>query len=95
MSSRRANQWKWFSAKVLEHIEGYTVPQYGDYPDDLCTGMTVENLRMQLKKYTARLGNNARGQVEGLRDLLKIAHYACMLYSKEIDGDGLSTKFSE
>lgn len=93
--SKRANQWKWFSKRVLEHVENYTVPQYGDYPDDLCTGMSIENLRMQLKKYTARLGNNARGREEGIRDLVKIAHYACMLYSKEMDSDRVSTEFSE
>jgi hypothetical protein len=36
----------------------------------------------QVEKYVRRFKNPARGEEERLRDMLKIAHYACMAYSK-------------
>jgi hypothetical protein len=82
MQSKRGNEWIEFAAKVLYHIENYTVPQYGDDPNDRFAEMSADEVMVDLKKYLARLGRNQRGEVEQLRDLLKIAHVACVVEAK-------------
>lgn len=78
--SLRGDDWLEFSAAVLQHIEHYTVPQYGDKGNDLASEYTVVQCVQQIKKYAARAGSNQRGG-QDLLDLLKIAHYAQMAYS--------------
>lgn len=80
--SNRGIQWNEFSSEVLDHIEKYTVPQYGDYPDDMASNFTKSDIDLQLRKYVTRQcnGGGSRGQAEDMRDYLKIAHYACMAY---------------
>ena len=80
--SKRADQWKTFALRVVDHIEKYTVPQYGDYPDDQASSFTEEEIISQFKRYVNRLSSNARGEIEAKRDLFKIAHYAALLYFK-------------
>lgn len=41
--SERGKDWLAFSAKVLAHIEEYTVPQYGDKGEDLATTCNSEH----------------------------------------------------
>ena len=77
----RSKEWWNFSKLVIDHIESYTVPQYGDKGEDQCTEFTEADFITQLKKYLNRYGRNSRpGQQE--LDLIKIAHYAGMLHSK-------------
>ena len=78
-TSNRGNDWNNFSEKVLDHIEKYTVPQYGDKGEDQCTEFTIQDFQTQLKKYTNRMGKNSRPGQDKL-DLLKICHYAQMLH---------------
>jgi len=78
--SLRGNDWLEFSGKMMGHIELYTVPQYGDKPNDQCAEYTPEEFIMQIKKYVARFGKNSRDG-QDLLDLLKIAHYAQMAYT--------------
>lgn len=79
--SLRAIEWLEFSAHVLNHIETYTVPQYGDKGEDQCTEFSESDFITQMKRYLNRYGKNAREGQQQL-DLLKIAHYACMLSAK-------------
>jgi hypothetical protein len=75
MVSNKGSSWSQFSEQVLNHIEEYVVPQYGDEGEDECATYSVEDCIKQIKKYAARNGRNSRvGQ--DLVDLLKIAHYA-------------------
>ncbi len=83
--SRRGAEWDLFAALVAAHIESYTVPQYGDKPDDQVEQWTPEDCMKTIKRYTDRHGKNRRGPAEDLRDALKIAHYACLAYSKMVD----------
>ncbi len=80
--SNRGEQWDIFADKVLEHIENYTVPQYGDDPDDQVEGWTAEQCIESIQRYINRFHRNARGPEERLRDMKKIAHYACLAYDK-------------
>ena len=81
---KRSKEWWEFSKQVIDHIESYTVPQYGDKDEDQCTGFTESDFITQMKKYLNRYGKNARpGQQE--LDLVKIAHYAGMLHAKLIE----------
>jgi len=86
--SNRGNQWVEFSKEVLCHIDDYTVPQYGDMPDDQVEEFTLADFKTNLKKYMNRIGSNARGNDEAVRDAFKIAHYACImcaLLRKEVE----------
>ena len=79
--SRRGDEWEDFSDLVWQHVENYTVTQYGDAPDDFAEdyspGLCVEHIL----RYARRFGSNQRPG-ERLRDLLKIAHYACLAHGK-------------
>ncbi|MFA5378311.1 MAG: hypothetical protein WC455_21335 [Dehalococcoidia bacterium] len=83
MPSNRGNEWISFSRAVLTHIEEYTVPQYGDAPNDqLAQEWSYADCMLAIRKYANRAGKNSRGAVEAERDLVKIAHYACVALSK-------------
>ena len=75
----RGHEWADFAKDVLTHVENYTVPQYGDAPDDQASTWDVLEIKSQLSRYVNRIGRNARGEAESRRDCLKIAHYACIL----------------
>lgn len=77
----RSKEWWAFSKQVIEHIESYTVPQYGDKGEDQCTEFNEADFITQMKKYLNRYGKNARPGQQKL-DLIKIAHYAGMLHGK-------------
>lgn len=82
--SNRGNQWNEFSSEVHKHIENYTVPQYGDAPNDLASQYSKGDFDMQLRKYITRQANGGgcRGIKNDMLDYLKIAHYASMAYMK-------------
>lgn len=80
-TTNRGAEWGEFSNTVLAHIENYTTKQYGDAPDDTVQEMTAEDCIKQVKKYAQRFGNNQRSG-QDLLDMLKVAHYACLAYSK-------------
>jgi hypothetical protein len=82
MMTRRGANWMAFANKVQKHINDYTVPQFGDQPDDHIEGWTAEDCIKQIEKYVDRFGRNQRGAAEQLRDMLKIAHYAELAYEK-------------
>lgn len=79
--SNRAEEWKKFSDAVLEHIETYTVPQYGDAPHDQASTFSKEFIACNIQRYINRVDTNQRGPAERKRDAYKIAHYACILAS--------------
>ena len=81
MSNRRS-EWNAFAYKVGQHIDEYTVVQYGDFPDDQLSSYSIADCITQIKKYCNRIGTNVRGKEETKRDMLKVAHYACVAYSK-------------
>ena len=87
--SKRGGQWVVFSSDVLSHIELYTVPQYGDWPDDQAESFTQDDIAVQLRRYVNRIGRGSRGTKEAIRDAYKIAHYACLLHARiERDAKG-------
>ncbi len=82
MAYNRVLEWNLFSAIVREHILNYTIPQYGDSPDDEVEKWSPEMCAAALSKYIRRFGSQQRGREEGIRDMLKIAHFACLAYIK-------------
>lgn len=86
--SKRAEDWIKFSNEVLQHIENYTVPQYGDKGEDQITEWSVEECLLAIKKRQARYGKNVR-EGQQVLDFLKMAHetqIACDKYKEEING---------
>lgn len=81
MTAQRTKDWNAFAAKVADHIENYTVPQYGDAPNDNVESWSAQDCIAQVQKYAARFGNNQRTGQEEL-DLMKIAHYAQLALGK-------------
>jgi hypothetical protein len=80
--SNRCKEWQAYSAIVGAHIELYTVPQYGDAPDDQASGFSEQDIAANIRRYMNRLETGVRGPVEAQRDLLKIAHYCAVLHTK-------------
>ena len=76
--SDRGEDWLIFANNVLNHIENYTVSQYGDKGEDQCTEFTDQDFITQIKKYLNRYGKNSRPN-QGKLDILKCAHYIQML----------------
>jgi hypothetical protein len=78
--SARGMDWMVFAAAVLNHIENYTVGQYGDSGQDPASEYTPEDALRSASKYIARFGRNAR-EGEQSRDFLKLAHYAQLAHT--------------
>lgn len=81
MTAKRTKDWNEFATKVADHIENYTVPQYGDAPNDNVEAWSAQDCIAQVQKYAARFGTNQRVGQEQL-DLMKIAHYAQLANAK-------------
>lgn len=79
--SDRGRDWMTFAAKVLDHIENYTVPQYGDKGSDRATDYTMKTISEHIGRYKDRMESNSRGTIEAKRDMLKVAHYASFGYN--------------
>lgn len=84
--SNRGKQWLEFADVVRKHVEYYTVPQYGDSPDDQIEDWTAKECVRAIGKRCARFGSNSRGDQEKL-DLKKMAHEACLAYFKLLEAD--------
>lgn len=82
MTDTRLKEWQEFSAIVEKHIVDYTVPQYGDKPNDLVSTWSKQQILQQIEKYLRRHGKNQRENQDSL-DLIKMAHYTAMIYFKE------------
>ena len=80
--SNRANEWTEFAIITKAHIENYTVPQYGDSPNDQVEEWSITTCAENIKRYANRIGSSRRGKLETLRDMVKIAHYACLILGK-------------
>jgi hypothetical protein len=80
----RIFEWKHFANLVATHVAEYTIPQYGDSPDDEVENWTPEMCIKAIQKYTKRFESGQRGKQETVRDMLKIAHFACLCYFKLI-----------
>jgi len=83
----RVKQWKEFSNIVIDHIENYTLPQYGDSDIDQIDEFSAEDCWKNVQRYFNRRKSNVRGTIERRRDILKIAHYMCFIFDKR---EGLS-----
>lgn len=81
----RLQEWEDFAAKVTQHLVEYTIPQYGDFPNDQMTTAAIADIKHNMTRYLNRMDNNVRGQEDQLRDLLKLAHYSCLAYTKFIE----------
>jgi hypothetical protein len=78
----RVQEWITFAMVVSEHIRNYTVPQYGDAPRDQVEEWTTDQCWESIARYCNRRKSNARGRMEQLRDIVKIAHYCCLIFLK-------------
>ena len=78
----KIDEWAIFSAAVMDHIDEYVVPQYGDYPDEMIEEFNLRDIQKQLGRYVKRIEFSSRGIEDSIVDSLKIAHYACYLHTK-------------
>jgi hypothetical protein len=84
--TQQSKEWAEFAVSVLQHIEEYTIPQYGDAPDDQASKFTGHDIAVNLQRYVNRLESSRRGFEDAQRDLLKITHYCAMLYFQRLQG---------
>ena len=82
--SKRADRAKKIWELVLEHIEEYTVPQYGDWPYDRLEEMSINDCFRDIMKYMARRDTPEVKGREGRRkqDILKMIHLLMEIYMK-------------
>jgi len=80
--SKRQLEFELFAEIVLEHIENYTVAQYGDAPNDPVETWTPAQCMDSVKRYADRIETGRRGSLETIRDMVKIAHFACLSFGK-------------
>lgn len=82
--SEKSFDFSKFAKEVINHIETYVVPQYGDLPDAHIDSMTTEQLKGKLSSYVQRIDKvQIHRGIEGAKqDCLKIAHFAQYVYSK-------------
>jgi hypothetical protein len=85
----RLSEFEDFVTVVKHHIKTYTIPQYGDYPNDQMTTASIFDIKMNLLRYVNRIGSNSRGKNEAIRDTYKFAHYAAILWGKYTREEGL------
>jgi hypothetical protein len=79
--SERGAQWTDFRTIVAGHIDNYTIPQYGDFPDDeVAQHWDAAQCVDAIGKYVTRYRVMRRGRLETLRDMAKVAHFACMAF---------------
>ena len=83
----KESQWNKFSFIVSNHIRYYVLPQYGDFPDRQVENFTPEKIQAKLEYYVNRIGKSSRGEEDAKRDCLKLAHFACYLFSLLETGD--------
>ena len=72
--SKRGLNFMLFAYTVLDHIEEYTIPQYGDEGEDQVSDWTVEDCLKAVKKYIARYGRNTR-KGQQMLDFKKMLHF--------------------
>lgn len=82
--TKKGLEWKRFARLVEAHVDQYAVPQYGDYGSDgeLMADMSAEECMKHIERYVKRFNSGMRGDVERERDLLKIAHFAGVAFSR-------------
>lgn len=79
----RLEQWRKFSALVEDHINAYTLQQYGnDEGNEQIDHFTVDDCWENINRYYNRRKSAVRGEKERLRDPLKVAHYAQFIHDK-------------
>ena len=77
----RTKEWLEFAIEVANHIENYTIPQYGDKGKDQASEWSIEHCLEESKKYGNRYGKNQREGQDAL-GFLKSAHYQQMAATK-------------
>lgn len=91
--STRIKEWDEFSNAVRNHIISYTEKQYGDLnfsePDkgDQLQNASIDELQTNMRRYINRMKTNSRGEVEAIRDLLKLSHYSAITWAKYMRGE--------
>ncbi len=79
----REIEWQDFADIVCDHVVNYTIKQYGDAPKDEVWNWTEKQCMGAISKYVKRFGSKRRGELEEMRDLVKIAHFAAMIFYKK------------
>ena len=86
-NTKRGAQFLAFAKEVKDHVDNYSVDQYGDMPDDMVETWTSTHVIQQMEKYLTRMKrDNGRGDDDNILSCKKIAHYACILESKLREG---------
>lgn len=80
--TKREDNFREFATIVGDHISNYTVPQYGDAPNDQIEQWDRDQCMDSIKRYCNRFATNRRGRTETLRDMAKIAHLASIIFEK-------------
>lgn len=79
----RLKEWQEFSKQVETHITNYANIQYGNPGgDEQIDSFSLEDCWQNMQRYYNRRNSSVRGKTETQRDVLKVAHYAQVIYTK-------------
>lgn len=79
----RMRNWNHFNEQMLKHIPQYTEEQYGNKEgNEQVDEFTPEQCWQNMQRCYNRRNSNTRGNKEKLRDLIKVAHHAEIVYHK-------------
>ena len=91
--SNRVEQWRKFSALVEDHINTYTLEQYGNPEgNEQVDSFTIEDCWQNCQRYYNRRNSAVRGEEERRRDVLKVAHYMSFIHDKLVQEDSAPKK---
>jgi len=79
----RINEWLEFNEKMLVHLKTYADVQYGNSEgNEQVDGFSTEDCWQNMQRYYNRRNSSVRGSIEKLRDSIKVAHYAQLIFDK-------------
>jgi hypothetical protein len=79
----RYEKWKKFEPKVIRHLTEYCDKQYPTSdPDNDLNNWSIPDLKAHMKAYVNRIGTTQRGPEQAKEDMLKLAHFACIIWNK-------------
>jgi hypothetical protein len=90
-SKRSIDFFVFVHTKVIPHIEDYTVPQYGDKPNDNVESWTAEMCFKTCEKYFKRHGNNQR-EGQDILDAIKMVHWLQLYVMKREEEDSIKSE---
>jgi hypothetical protein len=83
MTWNRSAKWIKFAENMPSHLLHYCDEQYPTTdPDNDLDNWTIEDVKAHMKTYVGRIGSTQRGSEQAKEDMIKLAHFASIIWNK-------------